>query len=363
MAKIMALITNAPYGGINYAGVDPVKPASGNVLLKPLYTGICGTDRAEAGGKLSFTFNPPGQDYLITGHEAVCRVIDAPENNYNIKNGDYVVPIVRRPGTCINCRIGRQDNCNDTGKDAQEAGIRGINGFAAEQFYDNVNNLIKIEDKSMLEVAAMTEPVKNVMKAFEVFNTAIKRSIYAGEESTYLLKNCLIIGTGSEAFLYAFMAREYRMNVYMANRHDIDENKYHVVDSINANFFDYTKEIPLKGIDLLIDTSGDPATVLKFMKMLNYNAVTILFGTNGKAPGASLDGEMIDYIIEHNITISGSVDGAKIHYLQAIEYLEKWNYTEGSTIKNLITGIYTPEQTDLFMKKPANEIKSLIKWF
>ncbi len=358
----MALTTDAPEGGINYSGIK-FQEIPGNVLLKPLYTGICGTDRAEVGGKLSFTFNPPGQDYLIIGHEAVCQVIDTDKNNYDIKAGDYVVPVVRRPGSCINCRIGRQDNCNDTGNDAQEAGIRGVNGFAVQEFYDNAKNLVKINDRSMIEVAALTEPLKNVMKAFEVFNTVSKRSIFHGDESTYLLKNCLIIGTGSEAFLYAFMAREYIMNVYLTNRHDIDDKKKEIIESINASFFDYTKEFPLNGIDLLIDTSGDPATIIRFIQKLNYNGVTILFGTNGKAPAGSLDGEAIDYIIEHNITLSGSVDGAKIHYLQAVEYLEKWNYTGGGHIKDIITGTYNPENTDIFNKKPADEIKSLIKWY
>ena len=363
MANINGITTDAPKGGITYGSINIRDDIDYEIKLKPLYTGLCGTDRAEVSGSLSFTYNPVSYNYMVLGHEAVCEVIDAKENEFEIKAGDYVVPIVRRPGKCVNCRIGRQDNCSDGDHDIHETGIRGIHGFNREYLFDDAKNLVKINDKNMVMTAAMTEPTKNVMKAFEVFNRVSKRAIFENEDSTYLEKNCVIIGTGSEAFLYAFMAREYRMNGYLVNRHDITDYKKGILDKINANFYDYTREDKVKKIDLLIDTSGDPATIIRFLRKLNYNGVLILFGTNGKAPEAGMSGEDIDYIIERNITLAGSVDGSKIHYLKAVEYLEKWNYSEGSVIKNLITGEYKPDDTSIFLKKPAEEIKSLIKWF
>jgi len=359
MGNINGIITDAPKGGVKYSSININNDINYEIKLKPLYTGICGTDRAEVSGSLSFTYNPENYNYLVLGHESVCEVIDAKNNEYGIKTGDYVVPIVRRAGKCVNCRIGRQDNCSDG--DIKECGVRGLHGFDREYFFDDAKNLIKINDKNMVMVAAMTEPAKNVMKAFEVFDKVSRRSVFENEDSTYLEKNCLIIGTGSEAFLYAFMANEYKMNVYLVNRHDIDDYKKNILDNINADFYDYTKEDKVKKIDLLIDTSGDPETIIRFMRKLNYNGILILFGTNGKANSYGLSGEDVDYIIERNITIAGSVDGSKNHYLKAINYLQKWNYS--SVVKNLITGIYKPEDRSIFMKKPAEEIKSLIKWF
>ncbi len=363
MEKINAIISNNPTGGVKYASINAGISNGQSLKLKPLYTGLCGTDRAEVSGSLSFTYNPPNQDYIVLGHEAVCQVIDVGPNVYEIKAGDYVVPVVRRPGKCVNCRIGRPDNCSDGENDIHEAGVRGINGFMQDYFYDNIKNVIKINDKSMVKVATLTEPTKNVMKAFDVFDTVSKRSIFENEDSTYLNKNCVIIGTGGEAFLYAFMAREYRMNVFLTNRHDIDDYKKKIIDTIHAKFYDYTKEKMSNKIDFLIDTSGDPGTIIKFAEQLNFNGVLILFGTNGKAPSGQLSGELINYIVERNITVSGSVDGAKKHYLKAVEYLEKWNYSENSVIKNLITGEFRPDDIDIFNKKPADEIKSVIKWY
>jgi glucose/galactose 1-dehydrogenase (NADP+)/aldose 1-dehydrogenase [NAD(P)+] len=362
MKSIMALTTSAPKGGISYRKIYSPEELPGNARLKPVYTGLCGTDRAEVSGSLPFTYNPAGRDYMVIGHESVCQVLDIEENSFGIRSGDYVVPVVRRRGTCINCRIGRPDNCSDADHDIHETGIRGLDGFNAEYFFDTPENLIKINDRSMVNVSTLTEPVKNVMKAFDVFEKLKERAIFAGDDSTYLLKNCLIVGTGSEAFLYAFMAREYRMGVYLTNRHPVTEEKMKIMEELNASFYNYTTEAGPGTIDLLIDTSGDPGTVMRFARKLNYNGIAILFGTNGSAPDTSFTGNDLNYFIEHNITLAGSVDGAKDHYLKAIEHLEKWNYSEGTAVKKLITGVYDPEDTNIFRSKPPEEIKSIIKW-
>ncbi|WP_337860121.1 alcohol dehydrogenase catalytic domain-containing protein [Ferroplasma sp.] len=362
MTRISALVTSAPAGGISYKNIDLQVNNEAKAKLKPVYTGLCGTDRMMISGNLPFTYNPKGQDYIVIGHEAVCQVLDIEDNKFNIKSGDYVVPVVRRPGSCVNCRIGRPDNCSDADHDVIEAGVRGLNGFNSEYFYDFPQNLLKINDKTNILINVLTEPTKNVMKAFEIFDKVSERSIFTGSDSTYMQKNCVIIGTGSEAFLYAFMAKEYTMNVFMTNRHSMPEDKMKIIDGINASFFNYKNETMPDYIDLLIDTSGDPETIMRFIRKLNYNGVCILFGTNGAAPGTDYTGIDISYIVEHNIVIAGSVDGSKKHYLDAIKYLNKWKYMPGSAVKYLITGIFSPDETEIFMKKPIEEIKSVIKW-
>ncbi|ARD85088.1 glucose-1-dehydrogenase [Ferroplasma acidiphilum] len=362
MEGVMTLTTSAPGGGISYGRINMPDYKDGKAKIRPVYTGICGTDRAEIAGHLPFAYNPTGQNYMVIGHEAVCQVIDIGENNSRIRPGDYVIPIVRRRGTCINCRIGRQDNCSDADNDITEAGIRGADGFNSEYFFDSPENLIKVNDSSMAMLSTLTEPAKNVMKAFEIFDKLTKRSIFEAEDSTYISKNCLIIGTGSEAFLYAFMAREYDMTVYLTNRHRLLEEKMGIIEGIHGLFYNYLEENGPDKIDLLIDTSGDPAAVMKFVKKLNYNGIAILFGTNGAAPNSQLTGNDLNYIIEHNIAISGSVDGSKKHYMDAIGYLEKWRSSSGGIINKLITGIYKPEDTEIFRAKPPEEIKSIIKW-
>ncbi|GGM72924.1 alcohol dehydrogenase [Thermogymnomonas acidicola] len=363
MAQVNAILTDAPKGGVRYGKIDIRDEEGANAKLEPVYTGICGTDRGIVSGSLQFAYNPQGYSSLVLGHESVCKVIDIGENPYHIRPGDYVVPVVRRPGDCVNCLAGRQDNCSDGNK--HEAGITGMHGFMREYFYDHSDYLVKVKDPSILDVAVLTEPTKNVMKAFEVFSVVSKRAIFHNRHSTLTDKRAFVIGTGSEAFLYALMCREYGFETVILNRHPIDERKLSLADAAGIEFHDYSKDfdqVTQGGIDLLIDTSGHPETIFRFMRKMNYNGVLILFGTNGKAPGAPLDGSDIDYIVERNITIAGSVDAAQVHYYQALEYIRKWRYVYGKAFASMITGVYSPEETDIFSRKPAEEIKSVIKW-
>ena len=360
MPQINAYITNAPEGGITFSNVN-ISNEEGNVSLRPVLTGICGTDRGMVKGALSFAYNPKGYDFEVIGHESLCQVIESQSNLFN--RGDLVVPVVRRPGECPNCKIGRPDNCSDGNK--HEAGITGLHGFMRESFKEFDYNLVKVLDDDLGEVAVLTEPMKNVVKAFEVFDIVRKRSIFENEESTFLGKNALIIGTGNEAFLYAFLSVDYEFKTYMVNRHPIGETETELCSTFGIDFKDSSKEPNFPEdfkIDLLVDTSGDPGTIFRYIRKMNHNGVAILFGTNGKAPATGVDGEDIDFIVERNITLAGSVDAAKIHYLKGLDYLSKWNRRYNGIMKKMITNTFKPGDIDLFSKKPVGEIKSVIKW-
>src|SRR5713226_1615802 len=79
-------------------------PDGRGVLVKVLRVGVDGTDKeinaAEYGAA------PPGDDYLVTGHESFGQVVAVgPNVPSTIKPGTYVVASVRRPGTSIYGKI------------------------------------------------------------------------------------------------------------------------------------------------------------------------------------------------------------------------------------------------------------------
>src|ERR1700747_221723 len=89
-----------------------------DVLVKVLRVGVDGTDKeinaAEYGAA------PPGDDYLVTGHESFGRVVEVgPDVPTTIRPGTYVVASVRRPGSSIYGKIGLQDFTNDDVYDAR----------------------------------------------------------------------------------------------------------------------------------------------------------------------------------------------------------------------------------------------------
>ena len=74
--------------------------------------GICGTDKEIC--TFEYGTPPPGDDYLIIGHESLAEVVAAGSAVDRFQVGDLVVPSVRRPCRhpgCLACRAGHQDYC------------------------------------------------------------------------------------------------------------------------------------------------------------------------------------------------------------------------------------------------------------
>src|SRR5918912_164039 len=104
------------------------------VKVQVLRVGVDGTDKeinaAEYGAA------PPGDDYLVTGHESFGRVVevgsDVPDT---IRPGTYVVASVRRPGSSIYGKIGLQDFTTD--ETYFERGINLLHGYLTEYYVED----------------------------------------------------------------------------------------------------------------------------------------------------------------------------------------------------------------------------------
>src|ERR1700730_9830835 len=74
---------------------EPVITQPGQVKLRILDIGICGTDKEIC----TFLYGTPpvGSDYLVIGHEALGEVVEVGAAVTHLKPDDLVVPTVRRP--------------------------------------------------------------------------------------------------------------------------------------------------------------------------------------------------------------------------------------------------------------------------
>src|SRR3990172_6731473 len=78
-------------------------PGGRGVLVRVLRVGVDGTDKeinAAEYGK-----SPPGDEYLVIGHESFGVVLEVGPNVTEFRPGDYVVATVRRPGGSLHHRI------------------------------------------------------------------------------------------------------------------------------------------------------------------------------------------------------------------------------------------------------------------
>jgi glucose 1-dehydrogenase len=142
----------------------PTDPDAGEVLLRVLEVGVCGTDRELA--RFAFGEPPAGERYLILGHEAVAQVERVGPGVTGFARGDLVVPTVRRTcrPPCRCCAAARRDLCL-TGR-YTERGITGAHGYFAGLVLDAAEDLILIP-AALAGVAVLAEPLSVVEKAIE----------------------------------------------------------------------------------------------------------------------------------------------------------------------------------------------------
>ena len=144
---------------------EPEGPAPGEVLLRTLEVGVCGTDREIA--DFEYGTPPPGEDQLVIGHESLAEVLDTGAGVDGLEPGQLVVSMVRRPcphAACRPCRLGHQDFCV-TG-DFVERGIKEAHGFMAERFTDEPGFLFAVPG-DLRDVAVLVEPLTIAEKALD----------------------------------------------------------------------------------------------------------------------------------------------------------------------------------------------------
>ncbi|MGC8562860.1 MAG: alcohol dehydrogenase catalytic domain-containing protein [Thermoplasmata archaeon] len=352
-----AITTVPPNGGVQISQVSP--DTTDGIKIRTYQTGICGTDREIVLGNLKFA-RPENGPSLILGHEAV-GIVEDPRGNLGFKEGDIVVPMVRRPGKCKMCRLGRQDYCEDG--DFVEAGIRGKNGFMRDEFVDDPRFLNKVNDPSILDLVVLTEPLKNVMKIKETFQFLRLRLPWYCDDSTLACKNMYVFGTGSEGLLISIVFKSLGMNVVEVNRHPLgenildflDHNKIEYLDTSSEKLDEKVKDAPM---DAAIDAVGAMDVLKEITDNIANNGIAIMFGTSGQLPSSNYD--VLEKLVDKNVVITGSVDGAKSHYAEAIRFIE----TNGKSMHmdKLITGRYQPEDLKIFTEKENHEIKKVIVW-
>ncbi|MGI6070799.1 MAG: zinc-dependent alcohol dehydrogenase [Blautia sp.] len=128
---------------------DP-KPEDGEVLLKSIAVGICGSD---VHGYLGLTGRriPP----MIMGHEVVAEVVENKKQGSRYKKGDLVfVDPISVCKTCENCRNGNTSICLNK----KNIGVLDVDGAFCEYFKIKEENLILLPADVPTKVGVLAEP-------------------------------------------------------------------------------------------------------------------------------------------------------------------------------------------------------------
>ena len=146
--------------------IDAIPDGRG-VLVKILRVGLDGTDSEINAGEYGAA--PPGEDFLVLGHEGFGVVEEVGDVVTEVSPGDYVVAIVRQPGESIYDTIGLADMTTDA--TYHEHGISLVHGFLTEYYVEAADRLILVP-KELADVGVLLEPTsvieKGIAQAYEI---------------------------------------------------------------------------------------------------------------------------------------------------------------------------------------------------
>jgi threonine dehydrogenase-like Zn-dependent dehydrogenase len=299
-------------GSTRVADVPDVRPEAGEVLLRVLEVGVCGTDREISEGV--FGVAPDGSAELVLGHEML-GTVDA--DGHGFSRGDLVTATVRRSCThCHACEEGSPDSCL-TG-DYSERGITRLDGFAREIVAEEAAQLIPIP-RSLGRLGVLAEPTS-------ICERAIRHARTIGGRQPWELERALVVGAGAIGMLSTYLLRLAGVEVWTAGL----EPRVELVEASGARYVS-TNDVPLDalrdevgGFDLVISAVPDAQLMADSLGLLRRSGVACLLGIDGRDRKVTIDGPVlgIDAILQNRV-LFGSVNAHRQDWLAGVAALDR----------------------------------------
>ncbi|OGT35701.1 MAG: hypothetical protein A3F11_06350 [Gammaproteobacteria bacterium RIFCSPHIGHO2_12_FULL_37_14] len=346
---------------------EPKIESPTQVKLKILDVGICGTDREIC--EFKYGAPPEGSDFLILGHESLGQVIEIGSGVTDLKVGDLVVTMVRRPCPhkyCMACQAGRQDFCY-TG-DFKERGINGIHGFMTEYVVDDQKYMLHVP-ANLKDIGILTEPLTIAEKAVREIYTIQKRLPWGGADMDKY--HAIVIGAGPVGLLAALVCviRGFDVTVYSLESENTSRAKIatilgaHYVSAQTSDITQLGKSIS-GNIDVIFDGSGASKLSFEMFPLLGYNGVFVWTGIPGRKESIDINaGTIMRDIVLKNQDIVGSVNAGHEDFQGAIQHLNTLSAKMNLLPPGLIKRYSVEQYAELLLKPPAPDIfKSVISF-
>jgi glucose 1-dehydrogenase len=288
--------------------VPAVKAREGEVLVRTLEVGVCGTDREISEGL--FGVAPDGEQLLVLGHEALAVV---ERDGYGFTRGELVTATVRRScGHCIACAEGCPDSC--LSGDYSERGITRLHGYDRELVAEDPKQLIGIP-KSLGRLGVLAEPTS-------ICERGLRHARTIGGRQPWQLERALVIGAGAIGLLTTYLLRLADVEVWTASLEPENE----LVEQSGARYVSThdTELSELGKFDLVIEAAGNAQMMAQTLGLLRRNGVACLLGIDPRDQKVELDGRVlgVDTILENRV-LFGSVNAHRQDWLAAVADLDR----------------------------------------
>ena len=331
------------------------EPQAGEALVRTLRVGVDGTDHeVMSGGHGGF---PEGEDHLVLGHEAV-GVVEDP-NGTDLREGEIVVPTVRRPPNGTNDYFERGEADMAPAGEYHERGIVGAHGFMAEYFTSPAEDLVRIPP-SQAEIGFLVEPVSITEKAVELAEAS--RSTFAWNP-----ESAMVLGNGSLGLLTLAMLdndEDYE-RLYCLGRRDRPDPTVDIIEKLGATYVDSRKtpvdEVPdvHEAMDFIYEATGFPKHVFQSVHALAPNGVAALLGVPSSWEFQVDGGSFHEEMVLHNKAMVGSVNSNVRHFEAAsrtLTTLPEW------FLDDLVTGVYGLDEFERAFEDGDTIIKTAVQF-
>jgi threonine dehydrogenase-like Zn-dependent dehydrogenase len=296
--------------------IDKIPDGKG-ILVKVLKVGVDATDR-EINDAL-YGNPPPGDDYLVLGHESFGIVKEVGANVRNIKVGDYVTATVRRPGGSIYDKIGTYDMTSE--ETYYERGINLLHGYLTEYFVDHEDYVVRVP-KGLKNLHVLMEPMSCAAKAIQQAFEAQRRM------KVWSPKRAFVLGAGQIGLLATLILRLRGIEVFTLARAAGPHLKSSIVEGMEATYIP-TSQTSLSELakrvgkaDLIVDATGSSAIAFSAMESLGHNGVLVWTSITGGKVTTTVPSDKIniEWVLGNKLLV-GSVNANREHFESGIRDL------------------------------------------
>jgi len=317
-------------GSARIAEIPEPPVSDGDILVRTLAVGVCGTDRHIVEG--SHGRPPPGSTRLVLGHEAVGVVVEVPDS-VSFAPGDLVVPTVRRPDPvpCSSCAVGQPDMCRNG--QYRERGIQELDGFGSELFRIAPAHAVLVP--SVVDrLAVLVEPASIVAKAWD----HIER---IGHRAAWEPRRVLVTGAGPIGLLAAMMSVQRGFETHVVDQ-VTDGPKPALVEDLGATYHVEAIEKVSAGADVVIECTGAQSVVLEVLNCNARSGIVCLTGLSSGGSNHDVDVAALNRtLVMENDVVFGTVSANGDHYAEAVAALAR---ADQAWLARLITREVTLDQ-------------------
>jgi 2-desacetyl-2-hydroxyethyl bacteriochlorophyllide A dehydrogenase len=337
---LKAAVFKAP-GRIEVQDLPIPKPSPGEVRIKVLGCGVCGTDAHIFSGDIH-NAEPP----VVLGHEIYGQVDGLAETVGGFQIGD---PVVVDPfifcGICESCKRGEYRFCERE----TFVGYHRQGGFAQYTCIPEAN-IYKIGAGIVAEEAILAETLSTVLAGLSKLQPEAGRSV-------------LILGAGTVGLIWnALLNRSLPVTLIQTELLPMRRKKAEqsgadrVLSPQQMNLRQEVLRLCPKGVDYLIDASGSTAAIEEALPLLRRGGTFLSFGICPEQERLSLS---LNWFYHRQVRFLTSRRPPR-EMQRAIELLEHGRLA----LSDLVTGVYPLEKIESafqrFFEAKDREIKMMI---